>query len=532
MLEQNYLYKNTNTLKNKYHIKDPQRLYQRCALDTAKAAAHFRHEPLPNKFDAAYLKQIHWSLFHNSFEWAGKTRDQIFTFEDGSKAYMPAMRPKGYETPFAIGPQIRKELHKLEKTLSTKNNLTGLSRKDFAQEAAEIFMALDRIHPFRTGNGRTQRMFMEKLGQAAGYQIDFSAITKERMLQASIQAMQHGNKEPMQHLFEDMTHPQKSLILKEFILQMRQARFSEINNRLVIAAKEGETYEGIYRGHAAEGFVIEVEAGFVVAHKDDLSPEQIKTLQNGIRICFTKENIENLKKTLIPSEKLAPLTDEELSERATNNPVVQARRTNVENLSKVVYGNRYALNARIDMITQDPNLSEVFAQHVTQNPQSIHKLAGKDMFCLKTSARIHAQEHVADLGEALKCYAAAVGQAKCDILEQQNREQKRLEQSVDAPEKDLQNLFNQSSDQQRETLSHSRELQQKLHHFSRKLSTRLSSEDRRAIQENDHTRLACLLGVSESKAQEISQTMQHMKEAQYQARNLKVSRSSSMALTG
>lgn len=45
MLEQNYLYKNGKTLKNKYGITDPQKLYARCAHDTARAAVNFRLEP-------------------------------------------------------------------------------------------------------------------------------------------------------------------------------------------------------------------------------------------------------------------------------------------------------------------------------------------------------------------------------------------------------------------------------------------------------------------------------------------------------
>ncbi|MDD9334328.1 MAG: cell filamentation protein Fic, partial [Bartonella sp.] len=78
----------------------------------------------------------HWSLFHQSFEWAGQTRDQAFTFADGTTARMPAMRPKGHAVPFAVGPQIQRELKQLEQMLTAKNNLQGLSRQQFAVEAA------------------------------------------------------------------------------------------------------------------------------------------------------------------------------------------------------------------------------------------------------------------------------------------------------------------------------------------------------------------------------------------------------------
>ncbi|BBL53778.1 hypothetical protein MF1_10360 [Bartonella quintana] len=533
MLEHNYFYKNSATLKNKHGIKNPRKLYERCAHETAKEAVNFRLEPPPREFDAAYLRTIHWCLFHNTFEWAGVTRDQPFTFEDGSTACMPAMRPKGYKVPFAVGSQIQRELKKLEQRLIAKNNLQGLSRQEFAANAAEVFTALDHAHPFRKGNGRTQRMFMEKLGQAAGYKIDFSLITKERMTYASIEAMQHNNPEPMKDLFEDITHPQKSLLLKEFIFQMRSAGLDEINNHIVLAAKEGVTYDGIYKGSSAEGFVIELEGGtFIVGHKDDLKPEQVKILQNGDFISFQKNNVQNMRETLIPSEILAPLTNEILAERLVNHCGVESYRHEVEWLSKIVYGNTQALSQMIETINIDPSLGEQFADHIIQNPKSVGKLAGKKILGLRSPARKRAEETVSQLGDTLKSYADMTHKTMTDIIEQYSREQRRTARSVENPGKDLQNLFALFPEQQRDVLSHSPTLQQQLHRFSRQLQNRLSSEERRAIQENDCTRLSCLLGVSASKAKEIAQIVKHTKEAQCQMHTLKVCRSALMALTG
>ncbi|EJF76220.1 BID domain-containing T4SS effector [Bartonella alsatica] len=531
MLEQNYLYKNSNTLKNKYGIKDPKKLYERCAHDAAKEAINFRYEPLPQRFDAAYLKTIHWALFHKSFAWAGQTRDKPFTFEDGSTARMSAMRPKGFEVPFAIGPQIQKELKQLEQMLSAKNNLRGLSRQEFATSAAEIFILLDHIHPFRKGNGRTQRMFMEKLGQAAGHQIDFSFTTKERLKQASIQAMQHGNPEPMKHLFEDITHPQKSLVLREFISHMKNAGLVEINDRIVIAAKEGEIYDGIYKGMGAEGFVIEVGDVFVVSNKDELSPEQIKTLQNGARICFEKPDAQNLKEVLIPKETLAPLTNEELTIRIAKDPFVEVRRKEIERLSKIIYNNPQILNVKMDMINADPSLGRIFADHIAENPQLICKFAGIKMLCIKSSERKRAEEHIPQLSEMLKNYTTTVQQTKEEILEQHAREQKRLSHSIKKPEQDLQNFLALPPEQQKNALSDSSTLRQQLHVFAHQLHNRLSPEDRKAIQQKDYKKLSCTLGVSESKAKEITHIVNLTKKAQCQMRTLKLSCPSSIALT-
>jgi len=56
----------------------------------------------------------------------------------------------------------------------------------FAKQAADIMVELNTIHPFREGNGRTQRVFMEQQAKAAGHDLDFTIVSKERMTQATL----------------------------------------------------------------------------------------------------------------------------------------------------------------------------------------------------------------------------------------------------------------------------------------------------------------------------------------------------------
>ena len=53
---------------------------------------------------------------------------------------------------------------------------------------------LNAVHPFREGNGRTQRVFIEALAHAAGYNLDFSVASRERMIQASIAGNENGDR--------------------------------------------------------------------------------------------------------------------------------------------------------------------------------------------------------------------------------------------------------------------------------------------------------------------------------------------------
>ena len=44
------------------------------------------------------------------------------------------------------------------------------------------------LHPFREGNGRTQRLFIEYLGAVCGFHIDFSDVSENEMIMASANA--------------------------------------------------------------------------------------------------------------------------------------------------------------------------------------------------------------------------------------------------------------------------------------------------------------------------------------------------------
>ena len=44
------------------------------------------------------------------------------------------------------------------------------------------------LHPFREGNGRAQRLFIEYLADHAGYKVDFSDVTADEMIIASAES--------------------------------------------------------------------------------------------------------------------------------------------------------------------------------------------------------------------------------------------------------------------------------------------------------------------------------------------------------
>ncbi len=64
-----------------------------------------------------------------------------------------------------------------------------------AQNLTTFMTDLNALHPFREGNGRVQRIFINELAHNAGFALDLNLIPKNDMIEASIQAMQGDNTE-------------------------------------------------------------------------------------------------------------------------------------------------------------------------------------------------------------------------------------------------------------------------------------------------------------------------------------------------
>lgn len=506
----NFFYPNSITLKNKYAIKNSEQLKEQCAHDTAKAIIHLRQEEPPQRLSSTYLQYIHHTLFKKTFEWAGQTRDKPFTFEDGSVAYMLEMKKAGVH--FASKKQIQEGLKNLDKTLAETNSLKGLTRETFVEHAAEMLIQLNYTHPFREGNGRTQRMFFEKLAQAAGHTLDFSLVTEKRMNLASIASLTHNDKEMMKHLLEDISNPEKILILKEFVDNMKHIGLKNIHHHLIMTAKEGHTYTGFYRGSGPNGFMLDANGTFIIGNKKDLTPEQIQTLKMGDALSFTAPSTQHPQEVLIPAEKIAPLTSSEIATRIKNNVSLQARRTEIETLCHIIYGNRHILQERIERIHENHREGEQLTHQIATSPQSIAQLSGSNILGIKNNARANAEANILPLCRAIDCYINIFKQTEKDILHDHHAKQRRCEQSVAMPKVWMQNLLSLPKEQQQETLSNSPELRGEMRVYIKKINERLSSSEHEAIKENNPEKLAKSLGTSAVKAKEILEIVKQTKE--------------------
>lgn len=72
----------------------------------------------------------------------------------------------------------------------------------FVKSIVDFYKTTNMIHPFREGNGRTQRIFIRQLIRSAGYDIDFSGIDRDELMIATIQS-ENGMSDSLERLYAD-----------------------------------------------------------------------------------------------------------------------------------------------------------------------------------------------------------------------------------------------------------------------------------------------------------------------------------------
>lgn len=178
-----YVYPSTTTLINKFNIKDSSKLQ---VLEGIYFALK-NSEPLPpGNYDYAHLKAIHHHFFSDLYEWAGEERTIDIAKSDSYFAH----------TDF-----ISSSLNKLFTQLKKESFLQNLPLNEFCKKLSFYFNEINAVHPFREGNGRTQRAFCDQLAEQAGYILDWTLVSKEQYLKASIAGFLHGNYETMETVF-------------------------------------------------------------------------------------------------------------------------------------------------------------------------------------------------------------------------------------------------------------------------------------------------------------------------------------------
>ncbi len=165
-------------LANKLGIVDQQALNEAEAILLPDAYNYFlgRLETEKLKFNVKLIFEIHKYFLGTLYAWVGKARTVEIS--------------KG-GTLFCASLQIPNELKKFDEILKKNLPMSSDERKVVSEKLAIIHCEFNAIHPFREGNGRTIRLFLDLLALNVGFNmIDYSKSSQDAYIQACIAGMQ------------------------------------------------------------------------------------------------------------------------------------------------------------------------------------------------------------------------------------------------------------------------------------------------------------------------------------------------------
>lgn len=180
----NYCYPKTDLLINKFDILDGDILFQFERKLVALRQAELNSNSVKGMLDFNHFRAIHKYLFQDIFWWAGEVRNCNIAKRDL----------------FCLVEHIDSYATDIFERLHSDNFYIELSNDDTIKKIVTLFGDINALHPFREGNGRTQREFVSMLAKINGLEIDFQSISEEEMIEASY-LINKGREDMMFNLF-------------------------------------------------------------------------------------------------------------------------------------------------------------------------------------------------------------------------------------------------------------------------------------------------------------------------------------------
>lgn len=236
---------------NKLGIAELEALYAAERDLSALRLLELTASPIPGDCDLAHLQAIHRHLFQDLYPWAGELREVSI-----SKGNL-----------FALPQFIEPAANKLFAKLATEQHLVGLDRPTFIERTAFYLGEINALHPFREGNGRAQRAFLDELVAKNDYAIDWTRIGRDENLAAS-QAAMDGDNRPLEGLLEraliNTRDLQRTVAAQEAAL--REAATAALGQPAAVYASNGGSYQGPVVALVGEIALQRVAPATVIAH--------------------------------------------------------------------------------------------------------------------------------------------------------------------------------------------------------------------------------------------------------------------------
>ena len=183
-----YVYPGTDVLCNLLDLRDAAELAEREAALSAIRIAQLERRFIPGDFDLAHLQATHRYIFGDIYSWAGELRTVRIT--------------KGGDL-FALPEHIGPYLMTLFADLAQEDRLHGLARDQFLERLTHYYAEINAVHPFREGNGRSQRAFLGQIAKAAGHPIAWVHLDAERNILVAHES-HRGDNSPLHEMLGDL----------------------------------------------------------------------------------------------------------------------------------------------------------------------------------------------------------------------------------------------------------------------------------------------------------------------------------------
>lgn len=176
-IDPDFQYTNKNgVLHNLANIDNEMVLLAYESLHVSKRLQELYDKPIKIK-NTTNILTIHKYLFQDIYAWAGKLRT-VNISKDGK----PFFDGERFQTAFLYIDTLIAEYKKIRKT----------DRQAFAHKLADILDNINYLHPFREGNGRTQREFLHLLALEKGLILNLNPPDNievyERYMQGTIES--------------------------------------------------------------------------------------------------------------------------------------------------------------------------------------------------------------------------------------------------------------------------------------------------------------------------------------------------------
>lgn len=190
-MHSDYCYPGSDVLINKLNITNSKDLFDAELELTSIRLQELQENPLKGDFDFLHLKAIHKYIFQDIYEWAGKER----TVELG----------KG--NLFCLTRFIQDYANSVFSKYHTQCYAAKDNFENFIQVFSKNYSDVNALHPFREGNGRTQREFARLICLDCGYDFNLSCTTHKEMLEASISSFDKGDLSGFINIFTRAIYP-------------------------------------------------------------------------------------------------------------------------------------------------------------------------------------------------------------------------------------------------------------------------------------------------------------------------------------